>query len=173
MNGSLEQCKEELRDAFMSFKDLQTRCVIDLKRPQTSADGTPVFYFKPETFLLDDPEKQRQYRSDLLKKISNIPKPDPITYLGDELHRTMCQTVADRSTPTATKAVLCEFYKRRQYALQHMKYKLLCRWAHHNLTSENTENIGSEATFIYGKLEYNLEQAIQRNERLDNDDLWD
>jgi hypothetical protein len=38
-----------------------------------------------------------------------------------------------------------------------MKYKLLCRWAHHNLTSETAENIGSEATFIYGKLEYNLE----------------
>jgi hypothetical protein len=90
MNGSLEQCKEELRDAFMSFKDLQTRCVIDLKRPQTSTEEIPVFYFKPETFLLDDPEKQRHYRSELLKKISNIPKPDPITYLGDELHRAMC-----------------------------------------------------------------------------------
>jgi len=25
-----------------------------------------------------------------LKKVGNILKPDPITYLGDELHRSMC-----------------------------------------------------------------------------------
>lgn len=105
--------------------------------------------------------------------MGSIPKPDPIAYLGDELHRSMCQTVADRSTPKATKALLCEFFRRRQYALQHMKYKLLCRWAHHNLTSENAENIGPEATFIYGKLEYNLEQAMLRNERLEQEDHYD
>ena len=57
---------------------------------ETNIDEHTVYYFKPETFLLDDPEKQRQYRQDLLKKIGSIPKPDPITYLGDELHRSMC-----------------------------------------------------------------------------------
>ena len=54
-----------------------------------------------------------------------------------------------------------------------MKYKLLCRWAHHNLTAEQIENINNDATFIYGKLEYNLEQAILRNERLEQDDFYD
>jgi hypothetical protein len=54
-----------------------------------------------------------------------------------------------------------------------MKYKLLCRWAHHNLTSEQIENINSEATFIYGKLEFNLEQATLRHERLEQDDYYD
>ena len=38
-----------------------------------------------------------------------------------------------------------------------MKYKLLCRWAHHNMSSETIENISTEATFIYGKLEFNIE----------------
>lgn len=38
-----------------------------------------------------------------------------------------------------------------------MKYKLLCRWAHHALTSEQIEKISPDATFIYGKLEFNLE----------------
>ena len=54
-----------------------------------------------------------------------------------------------------------------------MKYKLLCRWAHHALTSETLETIGSDATFIYGKLEFSLEQTISRAERLSQDDLWD
>jgi hypothetical protein len=54
-----------------------------------------------------------------------------------------------------------------------MKYKLLCRWAHHNMTNEELENISTDATFIYGKLEFNLEQAILRNERLEQDDQYD
>ena len=61
LNGSIEQCKEELRDAYMNFKDLQQRCVIDLKENlkggNSGGDGHQVFYFKPETFLLDEPEK--------------------------------------------------------------------------------------------------------------------
>ena len=91
MAGSLEQCKEELRDAYMNFKDLQGRCTIDLKQQSLIGEEEhTVYYFKPETFLLDDPEKQRTYRESLLRKIGNIPKPDPITYLGDDLHRSMC-----------------------------------------------------------------------------------
>lgn len=54
-----------------------------------------------------------------------------------------------------------------------MKYKLLCRWAHHALTSETIEKISPEATFMYGKLEFNLEQAMDRLERLDQDDHYD
>lgn len=70
----------------------------------------------------------------MLSKIGNVPKPPPIQYLGDELHRSMAQSVADQSNPKLAKQNLCEFFKRRQYQLQHMKYKMLCRWAHHNLT---------------------------------------
>ena len=54
-----------------------------------------------------------------------------------------------------------------------MKYKLLCRWAHHNLTSEMLENVSIDAAFIYGKLEFNLEQSILRNERLEQEDYYD
>jgi hypothetical protein len=54
-----------------------------------------------------------------------------------------------------------------------MKYKLLCRWAHHNLTSEQLETMNHEATFLFGKLEFNLEQSILRNERLEQEDFYD
>ena len=47
-----------------------------------------------------------------------------------------------------------------------MKYKLLCRWAHHVLTSKQLEKIGSEATFLFGKLELNLDQTMDRLDRL-------
>lgn len=127
---------------------------------RTGNDDQTVFYFKPETFLLDDTEKQRQYRESLLKKISGIPKPEPITFLGDDIHRAFHLAVADRATPKATKSTLAEYYLKRQYNLQHLKYKLLVRWAHHTLTSETLERISSEATFMYGKLEFNLEQAV-------------
>jgi hypothetical protein len=45
----------------MNFKDLQQRCIIDMKekgsKMETGIDEHTVFYFKPETFTLDDPEK--------------------------------------------------------------------------------------------------------------------
>ena len=41
------------------------------------------------------------------------------------------------------------------------------------MTSEDLENISTDATFIYGKLEFNLEQAVLRNERLEQDDGYD
>ena len=54
-----------------------------------------------------------------------------------------------------------------------MKYKLLCRWAHFTLTSDRLDMISPEATFMYGKLQYNLEQAIARCDRLSQDDYYD
>lgn len=54
-----------------------------------------------------------------------------------------------------------------------MKYRLLCRWAHFNLTSESIETLTPEATFLYGKLDFNLEQAMLRSERLEHDDYYD
>lgn len=91
----MEKAKEELRDAYMSYKDLETRCVIDIRKGTRLQDENPVYYFKPETFLLDEPEKQRIYRQKLLSKIGNVPKPPPIVYLGDMLHKSMSQSVAD------------------------------------------------------------------------------
>lgn len=44
---------------------------------------------------MDDPDRQRYFRESLIKKISGTPKPEPITYLGDEMHRSFLATVAD------------------------------------------------------------------------------
>lgn len=57
--------------------------------------------------------------------------------------------------------------------LQHKKYKVLLRWAHHALNSEYLDRVGHEATLKYGKIEYELENALQRFERLDADDDFD
>ena len=54
--------------------------------------------------------------------------------------------------------------------MQHKKYKLLLRWAHHAIASENIERIGYEATQKYAKWEYDMENAIKRYERLECDD---
>lgn len=115
LTGSLDQAKEELRDAYMYFKEQQQRCILDI----TTVNKTDkmVYYFKPDTFLLDEPDKQRYFRESLIKKISAMPKPEPITYLGDDMHRIFLSTVADQSRPTICKKNVANFFKRRQYAL--------------------------------------------------------
>ena len=115
LTGSLEQCKMELTQAYMNYKELKKRCKVDITTVNKT-DKT-VYYFKPDTFLLDKPERQAYFRESLLKKISAMPKPEPITYLGDEMHRSFLSTVADQSRPTICKKNLAMFFKRRQYAL--------------------------------------------------------
>ena len=57
--------------------------------------------------------------------------------------------------------------------MQHKKYKILLRWAHNALTSEYMERIGYEATFKYGKIEYEMENAMNRYDRLEGEDDYD
>ena len=108
----------------------------------------------------------------MIKKVSAIPKPEPIGYLGDEMHRVFLSTVADQSRPTICKKNLAMFYKRRQYALQHLKYKVLQRWAHLSMNSSQLDT-GKDAVFLFGKIEYSIEQALSRVERLEQDDFFD
>ena len=115
LTGSLEQCKEELQNAYMRFKENRNRC--KLKIMTGEFNDKQVYYFKPDTFLMDNPTNQRFYRESLLKKISAIPKPEPIYYLGDEMHRAFVATVADQSHPPVCKKNLAMYFKRRQYAL--------------------------------------------------------
>ena len=42
-----------------------------------------------------------------------MPKPEPITYLGDEMHKAWLSVVADQSRPTLCKKNVALFFKRR------------------------------------------------------------
>ena len=51
-------------------------------------------------------------------------------------HKAYIEKVMDKSCPALTKDELANYFKRRQYKLQHKRHKLLLRWAHHCLTSD-------------------------------------
>ena len=57
LNGSLKECEDELRDAYMNYKELAERCKLQIQ--DHKKDHEQVFYFKPDTVLLQEPEKQR------------------------------------------------------------------------------------------------------------------
>ena len=76
----------------------------------------------------------------------------------------------DKSNPALVKDELCNFFKRRQYKLQHKRYKLLLRWAHNCLTSDAVDKTALKFNPIYGKIQFELENAVKRYTRLDGDD---
>lgn len=43
LTGSLEQCKDELRDAYMTFKELRERCILDIST--VNKEDKIVYYF--------------------------------------------------------------------------------------------------------------------------------
>ena len=75
-----------------------------------------------------------------------MPTPEPLHFIGDDLHKSLLEAIQDKSHPSVCKEQLANFYKRRQYNFQHKKYKLLIRWAHHAIASENIERVGYDAT---------------------------
>ena len=133
-------------------------------------DDHRVFYMKPKSPFLEEPRKQNTYRNEFVSKIGQAPAPEPLTYLADDLHRAFVEQTMDRSNPAAVKDELCQFYKRRQYKLQHKRYKLLLRWAHFCLSSEKVDKVALKFNPIYAKVQFELENAVKRHERLEGED---
>ena len=65
---------------------------------------------------------------------------------------------------------MVQFYKRRQYKLQHKKHKFLQRWSHHALTSELVDKVSLKFSPNYSKLQFELENCVKRYQRLDGED---
>ena len=129
-----------------------------------------VFYLRPDTIFLEDPRIQNAFRNDFLKQISTPPRPEPFTLLADDFHRAMLEDVRDQSLPPDVRLQMVKFYRRRQYRLQHKRYKYLQRWAHFALTSELVDKVSLKFSPNYSKIQFELENAVKRHQRLDGED---
>mmetsp|Transcript_741 Transcript_741/g.799 ORF Transcript_741/g.799 Transcript_741/m.799 type:complete len:96 (-) Transcript_741:106-393(-) len=67
----MERLKQSLRDAYIQLKDLHHKSLIDMS--QIEKNDRRIFYFKPESILLKDPEVQKGYREKLIKAIGQVP----------------------------------------------------------------------------------------------------
>ena len=142
---------------------------------QINKNDARVFYFKPKSVFLEEPEKQRQFRLNFLKKVGQVKQPISKTGLADQLEQEVREAMVERqlSDPGDMRPFLADFFERRLYNLQHKKYKMLTRWAHFALTSSAIDNIGQQGTFIYGRVEYEIENALKRYERLNQIDGYE
>ena len=166
---STEALANELREGYMQLKDLSARCLIDMEH--ISKADNRVFYFKPSSPYLEEPEKQRQFRQGFVSAAASLRMPDRRFDLADQLDMEARQLVDKAlADPESMRRYLSDFFQRRVYNLQHKKYKMLTRWAHFALTSETIDRIGSQGTFIYGRVEYEIENAMKRFERLEQKD---
>ena len=111
-----------------------------------------MFYIRPETIFLEDPRVQNAFRNDFMKQISTPPQPEPFTIMADEIHKTMLEDARDKSMPPTIRADMIKFYKRRQYRLQHRRYKYLQRWCHFALTSELVDKVSLKFSPNYSKI---------------------
>ena len=94
--------------------------------------------------------------------MSTPPQPEPVTLLADDFQKDLLKQVEDRSCPGKVKQDLCNFFKKRQYKLQHKKHKLLQRWAHYALTSELVDKVSLKFNPQYSKIQFELENAVKR-----------
>lgn len=82
--------------------------------------------------------------------------------MADDIHRAMIEDSRDKSKPTQIRADMIKFYKRRQFRLQHKRYKYLQRWAHFALTSELVDKVSLKFSPNYSKIQFELENSVKR-----------
>ena len=73
----LQNLLDILRNAHLSLKEYVTRCQTDLKTPG----------YIPNVILLEDPEKQKMFRTEYISSISAIPDPTGIRHVGSSTGR--------------------------------------------------------------------------------------
>lgn len=51
------------------------------------ANEKRLYYMPPNSPFLDEPEKLKGYRQQLLRQVSNIPQPEPVLLMAHELQK--------------------------------------------------------------------------------------
>jgi len=54
--------------------------------------------------------------------------------------------------------------------MQHKRYKLQLRWAHYCLSADNVDKAGVRLNSTYAKIQFELENAVKRHQRLEGHD---
>lgn len=129
-----------------------------------------VYYFKPDSFVTENPEKQRLFRDKIIQNIKALPKLETPKLMADDLQASYRESLQDKANPSEMRKLLGEYFKRRQYSLQHKRYKILLRWSRYALRSRNIDTIAKEANFRMAKIQAELESVVKRVYRLSAED---
>lgn len=70
----------------------------------------------------------------------------------DDVHRALIEDVRFKNDPTSVRNEMVQFFKRRQFRLQHKKHKYIQRWSHFALTSELVDKVSLKFSPNYSKL---------------------
>jgi len=107
----------------MHYKDLADRCFLN---PNLIDKGdNRVFYIRPDNIFLEEPRLQNKYRNEFMSQISTPPTPEPMSFMADDFQRSIAADIGDKSHPNEVRGILHNFFKKRQYQLQHKKHKYL------------------------------------------------
>lgn len=93
--------------------------------------------------------------------------------MADSLHLEALTKAANHAKPSVAREDLAAFFRRHAVALQHKKYRMLGRWADQVTTSEQDDKTADHFGSMVGRLQKELDSAMQRTERLAADDAYD
>ena len=158
----------QISSKYMAYKELADRCLINLQH--VGKGDRRVFYLKPASPFLKEPTEQNRFRHEFVARVGQPPLPEQLTLMADDIQKGFSEKIRDKSEPTATKQELANYFRRRQYQLQHKRYKLLLRWAHFCLTSDLVDKVSLKFSPAFSKIQFELENCVKRFNRLDGED---
>ncbi|OMJ74126.1 hypothetical protein SteCoe_27013 [Stentor coeruleus] len=154
-----------INSAYQVYRDLLNPTVTwDTQRAKDSAINPE--YVPQQSVFLKDPTIQKQFRDEIIEKISEVPSPHPL-HLQCDLLLEEFLSLKLKSNPELIRSTLSKFYYVQVQYLQQFKYKFILNWANNcQYTSINTNLVKEKLR----EIDNEVLDCVEAYERLRNND---
>lgn len=123
----LSNLQARVRDLYMLYRELRARHVLNIDPEVKNRAYKPVFFAKPISVFIKNPEIQKQFRETIVDKIGEIPHPSPMPFQAEKLYEDF-EALSERNKPDVVRQLLADFFYEQAKNLMHKKVKLMLKW---------------------------------------------
>jgi hypothetical protein len=123
----LANLQARVRDLYMLYRELRARHVLNADPEVKNRAYKPVFFAKPLSIFVKNPEIQKLFRESIVDKIGEIPHPSSMPFLSEKLYEEF-EALSEREKPDVVRQLLADFFYEQAKNFIHKKVKLLLKW---------------------------------------------
>ena len=167
---ALRDLVAKVRDLHLIYKELRTRHGVNFDPMGKERAHKLIYFSKAKSKFLQNPDKQHKDRKEIVDKLAEPLGPGKVPLYPDYLQNEFELTTLDLAPPRELRSYLGGFYAKRVKWIRQLRSRLMERWVFACKTVAEGEQVDLELGFTLGKLQQEMDCALQRVRRLEGDD---
>jgi len=159
----LTTAQSKVSDLSLVYKQLRMKHYVSMHPDSSERTHKVVYFSKPDTVYVKDPEVQRKFRDEAITSISQAPLPKSVRLYSDELLSEYLK-LDQESSPQTVRQALADFYFKQACKVQQRKFKTLLKWSYLSQVSKSLPV--AELNEQLKNLHETLDNHLARIERL-------